>query len=114
MNILEILKIIAVLGTIGVGVLALLRPRAIKPLTGLEVPGPRGVTEVRSVLGGAFIGLGLAVLLLPDPLSYHILGITYITIAVVRSISMVVDRSIEQSNIVSLVVEIVFGVILML
>jgi hypothetical protein len=32
----------------------------------------------------------------------------------VRSISMVVDRSIEQSNIVSLVVEIVFGVILML
>jgi hypothetical protein len=114
MDILQILKIISVVGTLGVGLLSLARPRSIKGFTGLEAPGPRGITEVRAVVGGVFIGLGLAILLLPDPLAYHILGLTYITIAVIRAISMVVDKSVEQSNIISLVVEIVFGVILVL
>jgi hypothetical protein len=114
MDILQILKIIATVGTLGVGLLSLARPRSIKAFTGLDAPGPRGVTEVRAVMGGVFIGLGLAVLLLPDPLAYHILGITYITIAVIRAVSMMVDRSVEQSNIISLVVEVIFGVILVL
>jgi hypothetical protein len=42
------------------------------------------------------------------------LGIMYLAIAAVRAVSMVTDKSIEQSNIISLVVEIVFGIILVL
>jgi len=42
------------------------------------------------------------------------LGIMYFAIAGVRAISMVTDKSVEQSNIISLVVEIIFGVILVL
>jgi len=113
MDILTIFKIIAALGTIAIGLLALLRPRSIKPFTGLEVPGPRGVTEVRAVLGGAFIGLGLAALLL-GPVAYQTLGITYIVIAAVRAVSMLADRSVERSNLISLASEIVLGVVLVL
>jgi len=42
------------------------------------------------------------------------LGIMYLAIAAVRAVSMFTDKSVEQSNIISLVVEIIFGVILVL
>jgi intracellular septation protein A len=38
----------------------------------------------------------------------------YLAIAVARAASIVIDKSVEQSNIISLVVEIVFGAILVL
>jgi hypothetical protein len=52
MTVLEILKIIAAIGTIATGLFSLVRPRAIFGFTGLSAPGPRGITEIRAVLGG--------------------------------------------------------------
>ena len=49
-----------------------------------------------------------------EPVAYQMLGIAYLGIALVRLVSMVVDRSVERSNIISLVVEVVFGVILVM
>jgi uncharacterized membrane protein HdeD (DUF308 family) len=40
------------------------------------------------------------------------LGIAYLVVGVVRAVSMFVDKSLEQSNYISLVVELVLGVIL--
>jgi hypothetical protein len=40
------------------------------------------------------------------------LGIAYLGVALVRAVSMFVDKSVVQSNIISLAVEIVFGIIL--
>lgn len=40
------------------------------------------------------------------------LGIAYLTIAAVRLISMIVDKSVVSSNVISLAFEIVFGIIL--
>jgi hypothetical protein len=114
MNILSILKIVAALGTIATGAYSLIWPRMVYGFTGLEASGPRGITEIRSILGGVFIGVGLAPLLLRSPQAYQMLGFMYLTIAVVRAVSMVVDGSVMQSNIISLVVEIVFGIILIL
>jgi len=114
MNILKILQIIAVIGTILTGLVALFWPRNIQGFTGLTAPGPRGISEFRAVFGGTFIGLGLAVLLLGTHEVYQLLGIMYLAIGAVRSISMLVDKSIEQSNVISLVIEIIFGVILVL
>jgi hypothetical protein len=111
-NILQILKIICALGTVATGFLSLLRPRSIKGFTGLEAAGPRGITEIRAVMGGLFIGLGLAPFLLPVPQVYQALGVMYLAIAAVRAVSMFLDRSVMQSNIISLIVEIVFGIIL--
>jgi hypothetical protein len=112
MNILQILRILAALATIATGLLALLRPNSIRGFTGLVADGPRGVTEIRAVMGGSFIGLGLAPLLLGGTDAYRMLGILYITIAVVRAVSIGVDRSPERSNLISLVVEVVLGVLL--
>jgi len=114
MNILKILQIIAVISTILTGMLSLFWPKLAEGFTGLTAPGGRGITEIRAVLGGLFIGLGIAVFLLGTRETYQMLGIMYLAIAAVRAISMVTDKSIEQSNIISLVAEIIFGVILVL
>jgi hypothetical protein len=114
MNILKILQIIAVIGTILTGLVSLVWPLKVQDFTGLTAPGGRGITEIRSILGGLFIGLGIAVFLLGTREVYQMLGIMYLAIAAVRAVSIVIDKSIEQSNIISLAVEIIFGIILVL
>ncbi len=114
MTLLQILQWIAVIGTILTGLFSLLRPRAVQGFTGLRADGGRGVTEIRAVLGGFFVALGLAPLIFNDPVTFKMLGLAYIGVGAVRAVSMLVDRSVERSNIISLVVEILFGVILLL
>jgi hypothetical protein len=114
MNILQIFKIICAIGTVATGFISLLAPRAIKNFTGLEATGPRGITEIRAVMGALFIGLGIAPFILGSLAVYQALGIMYLAIALVRTVSMFLDKSVVQSNIISLVVEVVFGVILVL
>jgi hypothetical protein len=58
--------------------------------------------------------LGLAPFILKTPTAFQMLGIAYLAVAIVRAASMVVDKSVVQSNIISLVVEIIFGIILVL
>jgi hypothetical protein len=114
MMIVQVLKIVAAIGTIATGLISLLRPRSVTGFTGLEVMGPRGVTEIRAVLGGVFVALGAVPLILNAPAAYQMLGITYLVVAAVRTASMIVDKSVVQSNLISLAVEILFGVILVL
>jgi hypothetical protein len=114
MTFLEIVQIILAVGTIVTGLVSLVWPRSVQGFTGLSAPGPRGVTEIRAVLGGAFIGLGLAPLVLGVQAAYQVLGITYLVIAVARIAGIVLDRSFERSNWISLAVEIVGGIILIL
>ena len=114
MTILQVLQVIAAIGTIVTGLISLIRPRSVTGFTGLNPNGPRGITEIRAVLGGFFVALGIAPLILNAAAAYRMLGIAYLAVAAVRTVSMVLDKSVEQSNIISVVVEIVFGVILVL
>ena len=115
MTIIQLLKIAASLATIATGLISLLRPRSVTNFTGLQPTGPRGITEIRAVLGGLFIALGLTPLFLNVPAAYQMLGIAYLGIAVVRAVSMfILDNSVVQSNSVSLLIEIVFGIVLIL
>jgi len=107
------LKIIAAVGTLLTGFVSLIWPRSITRFTGVEPVGGRGVTEIRAVFGGAFIGLGAVCLLLGEA-AYRTLGVMYLAIAVVRAVSMVTDKSVVQSNIISLLVELAFGMVLVL
>jgi hypothetical protein len=111
---LKILKIIAAAGTVGTGLIALIKPRSIYDFTGLRADSERGITEIRAIFGGMFIALGGAVLYYQTAETYRVLGITYLGIAVVRLISLFIDDSIERSNIISLIIEVLFGVILIL
>jgi hypothetical protein len=113
MNVLEILQIIAALATAATGLFSLLAPTRITGFTGLQPVGGRGITELRAVLGALFVALGLAPLFL-GPVAYLMLGIGYLAIGAVRAVSMVLDRSVVQSNVISLITEIVLGVILVL
>ncbi len=113
MNVLQILQVIAALATAATGLFSMLAPTKITGFTGLQPVGGRGITELRAVLGALFIALGLAPLFL-GPVAYLMLGIGYLAIGAVRAVSMLVDRSVVQSNVVSLITEIVLGVILVL
>jgi hypothetical protein len=112
--IIQALHIIAAIGTILTGLISLIRPRAVRGFTGLSAESGRGITEIRAILGGVFVALGAVPLILNAPAAYQMLGITYLVVAGTRAVSMFVDKSVVQSNIISLVIEIVFGVVLVL
>lgn len=114
MSIIQILQIIAALGTILTGAVSLFWPAKVQGFTGLSANGGRGITEIRTILGALFIGLGAAALYFNLPQTYQMLGITYLAMAIVRGISIFVDKSAESSNIISVVTELAFGIILVL
>lgn len=111
---LQILKYIAGIATILTGAASVFWPTKVLGFTGLDVVGGRGITEIRAVLGAVFLGLGGAVLYFNMPETNQMLGATYLVMAVVRGISMIVDRSIVSSNVISLLVELAFGLILII
>ena len=111
---LQILKYVAALATILTGVASLFWPMKVLSFTGLNVQGGRGVTEIRTILGALFVGLGVAVLYFNMPQTYQMLGITYLVMALVRLVSIFVDDSATSSNIISVVAELVLGIILVL
>jgi hypothetical protein len=96
------------------GLPGLIRPTSVYNFIGLEPPGVRGISEIRAIFGGLLIGLGAAPLILGTPEAYRMLGICYLAIAVARTFSILYDRSFASSNVISLGVEVVFGVILVL
>ena len=112
--ILQILKIIAAIATILTGIVSLFWPMRVPGFTGLDPNGGRGITEIRTILGALFVGLGAAVLYVNNSDVYLVLGITYLAMALVRGISIFVDNSAISSNIISFAVELVFGILLVL
>jgi hypothetical protein len=111
---LPVLKIISGIATILTGAISLFWPFKVLGFTGLDVNGGRGVTEIRTILGALFIGLGGAVLYFNTHEAYQVLGITYITMAVVRGMAMFVDNAVVSSNLVSFLAELVLGIILVI
>ena len=112
--IIQILKYIAAIATIITGLASLFWPNRVLGFTGLDVVGGRGITEVRTILGAPFVGLGAAALYFNLPETYQMLAFTYLVMAIVRGISIFVDDSAVSSNIISFLVELVFGIILVL
>jgi hypothetical protein len=112
MSILTIIKWIIAVGTIATGAFSVFRPTSIKNFTGLDVTGPRGVTEIRAIMGGVFITMGLIPFFYAN--AYITLGFLYLGIALIRAISMLVDGSVVRSNVISLIVEVLFGGLLLI
>ncbi|MCJ7695766.1 MAG: hypothetical protein MUO40_10105 [Anaerolineaceae bacterium] len=111
---LLILKIIVGIGTVLSGLCALIAPKSVYGFTGLRTEDGRGITEIRAILGAFFIGLGGFVLIIRESNTWIMLGVAYLVVALVRFIFMFIDKSVVRSNIISLVVELIFGVILVL
>ena len=114
---LLVLKIIGAVGTIGTGLLALFKPTSIYQFTGLVAQGARGISEIRAIFGGLFIALGAAPFIFglngeKAATAFQVLGIGYLAIAIFRLVSIVLDKSYDSSNWISLAIEVVFGIIL--
>jgi hypothetical protein len=114
MDVLKTLQVAALLVTLGMGLYSFFKPKAITGFIGLEAPGPRGISELRGIFGGLLIGVGLAPLILDTQETYQAVGICYLAIAITRTISIFIDDSRAQSNLISVVTEWVFGVLLLL
>ena len=114
MSLLMILKLAAAGVTMVVGAISLIWPKKAASFTGLPVDSPRGTSEIRAILGGLFIGLGLAVLLFRSPGAYRTLGTGYLAIAAARAFSLFADDASTGSNWISLASEVVLGVLLVL
>lgn len=114
-TIVIILKIVAVIATIGTGLLALILPKSIFGFTGLRAEGGRGITEIRAIFGAVFIAIGAIALFFRMPEAYLMLvGVGYLFVALVRLVSMFVDNSFVRSNIISLIAELILGIILVI
>lgn len=75
------------------GLVILIVPKFFMKFTGLSgaVDRPSGVSEIRGPLGGTLMGLGIAAILLAQPLVYAALGIALAGMVLGRLISMVFD-----------------------
>ena len=111
---LSILQLVAVISTIVIGFFSLLAPTRIEGFTGLKTVGGRGLAEIRSIFGGVFIGLGLATFILDQSVAYPMLGIVYLTIGLIRCVTIFLDRSRESSNLISVASELIFGALFLI
>lgn len=110
---LRLLRYVVLAATVASGLVLLVRPESVSGFTGLAPDTPRGITEIRAAMGGVFIALGLAPLLLKTP-DERVLGLVYLAIAAVRAPFMFADGSAgEQSNWISLAFEIAAAAILL-
>jgi len=107
------IKIVVAVATIAFGAMSIVSPPAAERFTGLNAAGPRGLSEIRAVLGGLFVGLGIAALIFRTPSAFGTVGIGYLAIAVVRAGSIYFDKAPTSSNWVSLAAEVVFGILLL-
>ena len=73
--IIQILKYVVAIATILTGAVSLFWPTRVLGFTGLDVDSGRGITEIRTILGALFIGLGAAALYFNMPETYKMLGI---------------------------------------
>ncbi|HRE46322.1 MAG TPA: hypothetical protein PLD47_01235 [Aggregatilineales bacterium] len=116
MGVADVLKLIVALITIGFGAYAAVFPKMAAKFVGLSASNDnmRGVAEVRSILGGAFIGVGVAAILFPLQ-GYRVLGISYLAIALTRTLSIAqFEKDKSPSNVISVVSEYLFAAILIL
>lgn len=111
--VLDVLKIIASLATAATGFLAMFMPKVVPGFTGLSPVGGRGISEIRAIFGGLFVALGIAPLIFKGD-TYVMLGWGYLAIALVRIISIFFDKAPDKSNWISFIIEVIFGVILIL
>ena len=112
-TILQYLQFLACILTIIAGLFALFAPERAVSLSGLVPQGGRGRTEIRCVMGGLYVALGVSPFVLGG-VAFTMLGIAYLAIAIVRLISIFVDQSASSSNWGSFALELVLGLILIL
>ena len=94
---MEILNPILALLTIAMGAFGFIAPRYTAAALDLT-PGDTtmGLSEMRASVGGLFVVMGVAALLLGSPTAYAMMGMGFLGAATGRLISCLVDRPAES------------------
>lgn len=108
---MEWLPIIASVLLLGLGAVGLFAPNTIARLVCLEAYAPMGVTELRVIYGGIFLGAGASALYFREQPIFLTLGVALGLAAVVRAIAMVPDGSVSAKNVGSVAGEAVLAVL---
>ncbi len=91
------------------GIAAALRPAALRPLLGVAAESPLGTSEIRAVFGGMFVALGLACIVLREPVVFAVVGTAWLADFTVRLASVFVDRVPARAALVVLGTALVMG-----
>lgn len=110
---LNIIRIVIAVVTALFGLYSVIWPDRIAGFTGIKADSPRASSEIRAVMGGVFVALALAPLVLRRLDALQVLGLVYLVIAVVRLVAIYVDKAAMSSNWISLASEIVMAVLLL-
>lgn len=101
----EWLAALAAAATFLVGLALMIAPRRMMGLVGLSAGSPAGISEIRGAFGGSWAGLGLAALLLAQPLVYLALGMAYAVAVSGRLLSFAADRALSARVVILTAVE---------
>ncbi|MFN3661901.1 DUF4345 family protein [Yoonia sp.] len=89
---MDIINIIFVLASIGLGAFGWLAPRYTLETLDLQAgPSNMGPSEIRASAGALFIGMGLGALIIGSPAGYAMLGFCWLGASVGRATSLVLD-----------------------
>ena len=114
MTVTDIINYIGGLATIGMGCLGLFFPNAASRFTGLSAKDKTSFAEFRATFGGAFVVIGVIVLVTGDPIAQLAAGGLWVGAAAGRIVSIVVDRGYkERKNLVGVVFEAALGALLL-
>ena len=104
----ERLAFLTAIVSILAGLALMLMPRRMGYIVGITYrkDGPDGLSEVRGAFGGAWVGLGVACILLAQPFSYFTLGLAFVGAVIGRVISVIFDRALNLHCLIVTVIEV--------
>jgi Domain of unknown function (DUF4345) len=98
--------------TVILGLLGILTPLQAGRMVGLKPLDGRGISELRATYGGLFAGMGLACLVLQTPAAYAVAACAWLGAALMRAVSMAVDRNPSWLNAGGVALELLIGTLL--
>lgn len=101
------------LGTLVMGLLGLVLPRAATRFVGLQALTAAGRSEFRATYGGLWVPLALMPLITQEPIVFAVSGFCWAGAAVGRIVSILLDDALDAQNLKAVGFELVFAALLL-
>lgn len=101
------------LGTLVMGLLGLVLPRAAARFVGLQALTAAGRSEFRATYGGLWVPLALMPLITQEPIVFAVSGFCWAGAAVGRIVSILLDDALDAQNLKAAGFELVFAALLL-
>ena len=99
--------------TFVLGLVALVYPNIIAKFVSVKPIGLTGVSEVRATYGGFFVALGWLCLYFQSSIVFLVVGVAWLGAALVRGLSVLLDRNYATKNLAGILFELSIGTLLL-